>query len=59
VQLYGHIIGISRQSGERGGRKVWAEYEGKERGRKEVYESQGKIRRVCRWQPRMGKGRER
>jgi len=35
VQLYGHIIGIYRRSGKRGGRKVWAGKEGKGRGGKE------------------------
>jgi len=34
VQLYGHIIGIYRRSGESGGRKVWSGKEGKRRGEK-------------------------
>jgi len=40
LQLYGHIIGIYRRSGERGGRKVGAGEDrngwGEERGRNEV-----------------------
>jgi len=60
VQLYGHIIGIYRRSGERGGR--WGGEGGKRKGKegeKGSVRKPGRVRMVCRWWPRMGTGRER
>jgi len=45
VQLYGHIIGIYRRSGESGGRKVVGK-EGKGRRRKSVGEMKCKEAKV-------------